>query len=116
MESTKKKTYIVYGGDDIPYEPAYPIASFLDKNKAKEFLEKLKKENEENVKLSEHYNELDCKYWEYLCDNNLEDEEDDIQEEAISKEFGVTKEFVQKVRDSYECPQIYYISTVDLYK
>lgn len=40
MELTKKKTYIVYGGDDIPYEPTYPIASFLDRNKAEEFLEK----------------------------------------------------------------------------
>ena len=116
MESTKKKTYIVYRGDDIPYEPAYPIASFLDENKAKEFLEKLKEENEENVKLSEYYSELNNKYWEYLCNNNLENEEDEVQEEILSKEFGVTKEFVQKVTDFYECPQHYYISEMDLYE
>ena len=48
METTKRKVYLVYSGDDIPYEPVHVIASFLDKDKAEEFVEKLKEEDEKN--------------------------------------------------------------------
>ena len=48
METTKRKVYLVYSGDDIPYEPVHVIASFLDKAKAEEFVEKLKEEDEKN--------------------------------------------------------------------
>ena len=42
MTNNTKKAYLIYGGDDMTYEPTYVIASFLDKDKAEEFLKSLK--------------------------------------------------------------------------
>ena len=38
MTNSTKKVYLVYGGDDVPYEPTHVIAAFLDKEKAQEYL------------------------------------------------------------------------------
>lgn len=40
MTNSAKKVYLIYGGDDIPYEPTHVIASFLNKEKAREYLKK----------------------------------------------------------------------------
>lgn len=117
MINNTKKVYLIYGGDDIPYEPVCGIiAAFLDKDKAEEFLEKLEKENEKNYKLKEQYNELYNQYYEYLENEHLEDTDDNIIEEALSKKFNITKEFAHDVMNFYYCPQTYYISSVNLYE
>ena len=109
-----KKVYIIYGGDDIPYESCYPITSFLDKNKAEEFVKKLKEENDKNVKLYEEYSALYDKYSQHIVQKHIEFEDDDIIIEEIAKKFKTSKEQVQHVMDFYYYPQIYYIQTVDL--
>ena len=116
MANNAKKVYLVYGGDDMPYEPTYVIASFLDKEKAEEFVKKLKEEDEKNRQLDKQYEELYNQYYEYLEDEHLEDAEDNIVEEALAKKFGVTKEFAHEVMNFYYYPQIYYMSSSDLYE
>ena len=116
MVNNAKKVYLVYGGDDIPYEPTHVIASFLNKEKAKEYLKKLKEEDEKNRQLEEQYEELYNQYYEYLEDEHLEDAEDNIVEEALAKKFGVTKEFAHEVMNFYYYPQIYYMSSSDFYE
>ena len=116
MISTDKKVYLIYGGYDMPYEPTYVIASFLDKDKAKEFVEKLKEEDKKNCQLNEQYEELYNQYYEYLENEHLEDAEDNIVEEALAKKFGVTKEFAHEVMNFSYYPQFYYIQSEDLYE
>ena len=38
MANNAKKAYLIYGGDEMPYEPTHVIATFLDKEKAEEYL------------------------------------------------------------------------------
>ena len=83
-----KKVYIIYGGDDIPYESSYPITSFLDKNKAEEFVKKLEEENAKNVKLYEEYSALYDKYSQHIVQKHIEFEDDDIIIEEIAKKFN----------------------------
>lgn len=109
-----KKVYVIYGGDDIPYESCYPITSFLDKNKAEEFVKKLEEENAKNVKLYEEYSALYDKYSQYIVQKHIEFEDDDIIFEEIAKKFKTSKEQVQHVMDFYYCPQIYYIQAISL--
>lgn len=116
MTNSTKKVYLIDGGDAIPYEPTYVIAAFLDKDKAEEYLKKLKEDDEKNCQLEEQYTELYNQYYEYLEDEHLEDAEDNIIEEALSTKFGVTKEFAHEVMNFAYYPQIYYISSVDLYE
>ena len=116
METTKRKVYLVYSGDDIPYEPVHVIASFLDKDKAEEFVEKLKEEDEKNRELEEQYTELYNQYYEYLEDEHIEDTDDNVIDEALAKKFGVTKEFAHEVMNFYYYPQIYYIGSTDLHE
>lgn len=117
MANNAKKVYLIYGGDAIPYEPTYVIASFLDKDKAEEFVENLKEEDEKNRELDEQYTELYNQYYEYLEDEHIEDTDDNVIDEALAKKFGVTKEFAHEVMNFNDyCPQIYYISSVDLYE
>ena len=116
METTKRKVYLIYSGDDIPYEPTHVIASFLNKKKAKEYLKKLKEDDEKNRQLEEQYEELYNQYYEYLENEHLEDAEDNIVEEALSTKFGVTKEFAHEVMNFDYYPQIYYIQSENLYE
>ena len=116
MTNSTKKVYLVYCGYDAPYEPTYVIASFLDKEKAKEFVEKLKEEDEKNRELEEQYTELYNQYCEYLEDEHIEDTDDNVIYEALAKKFGVTKEFAHEVMNFYYYPQIYYIQSEDLYE
>ena len=83
MTNSTKKVYLVYGGDDMPYEPTHVIAAFLDKEKAQEYLKKLKEEDEKNRQLEEQYEELYNQYYEYLEDEHIEYECDDIADEAF---------------------------------
>ena len=117
MTNSAKKVYLLYGGDAVPYEPTYVIAAFLDKDKAEEFLKRLKEEDEKNCQLNEQYAELYDKYYEYLEDEHIEYHYDGIADEALAKKFNVTKEFAHEVMNFNDyCPQIYYISSVDLYE
>ena len=116
MANNAKKVYLIYGGDDIPYEPTHVIASFLNKKKAEEYLKKLKEDDEKNRQLEEQYTELYNQYYEYLEDEQLEDAEDNIVEEALAKKFGVTKEFAHEVMNFSYYPQFYYIQSEDLYE
>lgn len=116
MANNAKKVYLVYGGDDIPYEPTHVIASFLDKEKAEEYLKKLKEEDEKNRQLEEQYEELYNQYYEYLEDEHIEYECDDIADEALAKKFNVTKEFAHEVMNFSYYPQFYYIQSEDLYE
>ena len=116
MANNAKKVYLVYGGDDMPYEPTYVIASFLDKDKAEEFVKKLKEDDEKKRQLNDQYFELYGQYYEYLENEHLEDAEDNIVEEALAKKFGVTKEFAHEVMNFYYYPQIYYMSSSDFYE
>lgn len=112
-----KKVYLIYSGDATPYEPTHVIAAFLDKNKAEEYLKKLKEEDEKNCQLNEQYEKLYDKYDEYLENEHIEYKYDGIADEALAKKFGVTKEFAYKVMNFNEYyPQIYYISSSDLYE
>ena len=116
METTKRKVYLVYSGDDIPYEPTHVIASFLNKKKAEEYLKKLKEDDEKNRQLDEQYGELYNQYYEYLEDEHIEYECNDIAEVALAKKFNVTKEFAHEVMNFYYYPQFYYIQSEDLYE
>ena len=116
MTNSTKKVYLVYGGDDMPYEPIHVIAAFLDKDKAEEYLEKLKEDNEKNRQLEEQYTELYNQYNEYLWDEHIEYECDAIIDEALAKKFGVTKEFAHEVMNFSYYPQFYYIQSEDLYE
>ena len=116
MTNSTKKVYLVYGGDDVPYEPTHVIASFLNKKKAQEYLKKLKEDDEKNFQLNEQYEKLYNQYYEYLENEHLEDAEDNIVEEALAKKFGVTKEFVHEVMNFSYYPQFYYIQSENLYE
>ena len=116
MANNAKKVYLVYGGDDMPYEPTHVIASFLDKDKAEECLEKLKEDDEKKRQLNDQYFVLYGQYYEYLKNEHLEDAEDNIVEEALSTKFGATKEFAHEVMNFYYYPQIYYMSSSDFYE
>ena len=116
MTNDTKKAYLIYSGDEMPYEPTHVIATFLDKEKAEEYLKKLKEDDEKNCQLEEQYTELYNQYYEYLENEHLEDAEDNIVEEALSTKFGVTKEFAHEVMNFYYYPQIYYMSSSDLYE
>ena len=72
MTNSTKKVYLVYGGDNVPYEPTHVIASFLDKAKAEEFVEKLKEEDEKNRELEEQYK---AKIKEWSVQRELENDE-----------------------------------------
>ena len=116
MTNSTKKVYLVYSGYDAPYEPTHVIATFLDKEKAQDFVKKLKEEDEKNRKLEEQYEELYNQYCEYLEDEHIEYECDDIADEALAKKFNVTKEFVHEVMNFSYYPQFYYIQSEDLYE
>lgn len=116
MTNNTKKVYLVYGGYDAPYEPTHVIATFLDKEKAQDFVKKLKEEDEKNRKLEEQYEELYNQYCEYLEDEHIEYECDDIADEALAKKFNVTKEFVHEVMNFSYYPQFYYIQSENLYE
>ena len=116
MTNNTKKAYLIYGGDEMPYEPTYVIASFLDKDKAEEFVKKLKEDDEKKRQLNDQYFELYGQYYEYLENEHLEDAEDNIVEEALAKKFGVTKEFAHEVMNFSYYPQFYYIQSEDLYE
>ena len=116
MTNNTKKVYLVYGGYDAPYEPTHVIATFLDKEKAQDFVKKLKEEDEKNRKLEEQYEELYNQYYEYLEDEHIEYECDDIADEALAKKFNVTKEFAHEVMNFSYYPQFYYIQSEDLYE
>ena len=57
MTNSTKKVYLIYNCDDMHYEPTHVIATFLDKDKAEEYLKKLKEEDEKNYQLNEKYSE-----------------------------------------------------------
>ena len=116
MTNSTKKVYLVYGGDDVPYEPTHVIASFLNKKKAQEYLKKLKEDDEKNFQLNEQYEKLYNQYYEYLENEHLEDAEDNIVEEVLAKKFGVTKEFVHEVMNFSYYPQFYYMQSENLYE
>ena len=65
MTNNTKKVYLIYNCDDMHYEPTHVIATFLDKDKAEEYLKKLKEEDEKNYQLNEKYSELYKQYYEY---------------------------------------------------
>lgn len=116
MTNNNKKVYLVYSGDATPYEPTHVIAAFLNKGKAEEYLKKLKEDDEKNCKLSEQYEELYSQYDEYLDNEHIEYNYDGVADEILAKKFNVTKEFVHEVMNFCYYPQIYYISSVDLYE
>lgn len=116
MTNSTKKVYLVYGGYDAPYEPTHVIATFLDKEKAQDFVKKLKEEDEKNRQLEEQYEELYNQYCEYLEDEHIEYECDDIADEALAKKFNVAKEFAHEVMNFSYYPQFYYIQSEDLYE
>ena len=116
MTDNNKKVYLVYSGDAIPYEPTYVRAAFLDKEKAEEYLKKLREDDKKNCKLSEQYEELYSQYDEYLDNEHIEYQYDGIADEELAKKFNVTKEFVHEVMNFYYYPQSYYINSVDLYE
>lgn len=116
MTNSTKKVYLVYGGDDIPYEPTHVIAAFLDKEKAEECLKKLKEEDEKKRQLNDQYFDLYGQYYEYLEDEHIEYDDDDIADEALAKKFNVTKEFAHEVMNFSYYPQFYYIQSEDLYE
>ena len=116
MTNNNKKVYLVYNGDAIPYEPTHVIAAFLDKDKAEEYLKKLKEEDEKNYQLNEKYSELYKQYDEYLDNEHIEYDYDGVADEALAKKFNVTKEFAHEVMNFYYRPQIYYMSTSYLYE
>lgn len=94
---TDKKVYLVYSGDAIPYEPTHVIATFLDKDKAEEYLKKLKEDDDKNYQLGEQYEELYNQYCDYLEDKHIEYQYDGVTDEILTKKFNVTKEFVHEV-------------------
>ena len=116
MTNSTKKVYLIYGGDDMPYEPTHVIASFLNKEKAEEYLKKLKEEDEKNCQLNEQYEKLYDKYDEYLENEHIEYADDNVIDEALAKKFGITKEFAHEVMNFSYYPQFYYIQSEDLYE
>lgn len=116
MINSTKKVYLIYNGDDIPYEPTHVIATFLDKDKAEEYLKKLQEDDEKNYQLNEKYSELYKQYDEYLDNEHIEYDYDGVADKVLAKKFNVTKEFAHEVMNFYYRPQIYYMSTSDLYE
>ena len=116
MTNSTKKAYLIYSGDEMPYEPTHVIATFLDKEKAEEYLKKLKEEEEKNYQLNEQYEELYDIYNEYLTNEHIKYDYDGIADEALAKKFGVTKEFAHEVMNFYYYPKIYYMSSSDFYE
>ena len=117
MANNAKKVYLIHSGDATPYEPTHVIAAFLDKDKAEEYLKKLKEDDEKNYQLNEQYTELYNQYDEYLENEHIEYHYDGIADEALAKKFGVTKEFAHGVMNFEEYyPQIYYMDSIDLYE
>ena len=116
MTNSTKKVYLIYGGDDIPYEPTHVIATFLDKEKAEEYLKKLKEEEEKNYQLNEQYEKLYNIYNEYLTNEHIKYDYDGIADKELAKKFGVTKEFAHEVMNFYYYPKIYYMSSSDFYE
>ena len=49
MTDNNKKVYLVYSGDAIPYEPTYVRAAFLNKDKAEEYLKKLREDDKKKL-------------------------------------------------------------------
>lgn len=116
MINSTKKVYLIYNGDDMSYEPTHVIATFLDKDKAEEYLKNLREDDEKNYQLNEKYSELYKQYYEYLDNENIKYDYDGVADEALAKKFNVTKEFAHEVMNFYYRPQIYYMSTSDLYE
>ena len=116
MTNNTKKVYLIYNCDDMHYEPTHVIATFLDKDKAEEYLKKLKEEDEKNYQLNEKYSELYKQYDEYLDSEHIEYDYDGVADEALAKKFNVTKDFAYEVMNFYYRPQIYYMSTSYLYE
>ena len=105
-----KDIYIVYCGEDIPYEPSYAHCAFEDYDEAAKFCKTC---NEQEQGKSKRYNEAVniLNEWDtWLEQHNMTptwecDELDDAVVEAISKEFNVSPEEIKKTfDDSEECP------------
>lgn len=110
----KKKVYLIYGGDDIPYEPCHVITSFLDKSKAEEFLKTLREEDKRQSLEGDLYAKLSQEYEEFLDNYGYLDKSDEEQVKLISEKFGVTEDYVDKVLNSFYYPQYYYMDEIEL--
>lgn len=106
----KKKVYLIYGGDDIPYEPTFVVKAFESKDKAEKCLENLKKENEELIKKSSLYSTLADEYYDFLY--SIGNPKNDAA--AIAEHFGVTESYANEVLDFFYCPQFYTIVEQEL--
>lgn len=109
-----KDIYIVYCGEDTPYEPSYACYAFEDYDEAVKFC---KTNNRLEVESNKRYNEAvsTLNVWDTWLEqhdmtptwdsNELSDE----VVEAISKEFNVSSEEIKKTfDDSEECPMLSY--------
>ena len=116
MTNSTKKAYLIYSGDEMPYKPTHVIATLLDKEKAEEYLKKLKEDEEKNYQLNEQYEELYDIYNEYLTNEHIKYNYEGIADEALAKKVGVTKEFAHEVMNVYYYPKICYMSSSDFYE
>ena len=102
-----KDIYIVYCGEDIPYEPSYAHCAFEDYDEATKFCKTCNKQEEEQNK---RYNEAVSilNEWDtWLEEHNMTptwdcDKLSNEVVEAISKEFNVSPEDVRKIYDDSE--------------
>lgn len=97
-----KDIYIVYCGEDIPYEPRYAHCAFEDYDEAAKFCKTCnKQEEEQNKKYNEAVSILN-KWDTWLEQHDMTptwdlDELDNTTIEAISKEFKVTQEYIKTI-------------------
>ena len=102
-----KDIYIVYCGEDIPYEPSYAHYAFEDYDEAAKFCKTC---NEQEKEQSKRYNEAVSilNEWDtWLEQHNMtptwdSDTLSDEVVEAISKEFNVSPEEIKKTFDDSE--------------
>lgn len=113
-----KDIYIVYCGEDIPYEPRYAHCAFEDYDEAAKFCKTCnEQEEEQNKRYNEAVSILD-KWDTWLEQHDMTptwecDELDDAVVEAISKEFNVSPEDVRKTyADSEGYPTSLHYSVV----
>lgn len=106
-----KKAYTVYRCEDLPYEIPFPLFTVTSLEKAKDAVKELnKKEDEirkERKELDAYYN----KFMDYAYENDINIDEEDELYEALEIKFNVSKEFIDRVLDTFIPYNYFYLET-----
>lgn len=106
-----KKAYTIYRCEDLPYETPHPLFTVTSLELAKSTIEELnKKEDElrkERKELDAYYN----KFMDYAYENDINIEDEDELYEVLEIKFNVSKEFIDRVLDTFIPYNYFYLET-----